>query len=95
LLDQGSTQADAGSAGGNGHVLGGGNNVASFGPVSLGLRNAATFQSVDGVGINGRYLIQVEGNETAPGSKTYGIHCQSGNGHTRPALLGQFGSDIF
>ena len=95
LLDQLATQTDAGTAGGNGRVLAGGNNLTSFGPVSLGLRSAATFQSVDGVGVNGRYLIQVEGNETATGTKTYGIRCQSGNGHTRPAFIGAFGGDIF
>lgn len=95
LLDQTATTSDAGLANGGGKVLGGGSGVTSFGPVSLGLRNAATFTSVDGSGVNGRYILQVEGNETAPGSKSYGIRCQSGNGHTRPALLGSFGSDIF
>jgi len=95
LLDQRATDSDALAANGNGRVLGGGNNQTSFGPVSLGLRNAATFQSADGVGVNGRYLIQVEGNESATGTKSYGIRCQSGNGHTRPALLGQLGSDVF
>jgi hypothetical protein len=95
LLNQSATTADAGLALGGGKVLGGGNGLTAFGPVSLGLRNAATFASVDGSGINGRYILQVEGNETAPGSKCYGIRCQSGNGHTRPALLGSFASDIF
>jgi hypothetical protein len=95
LLDQRATEVDAAAAGGNGHVLAGGSAVTAFGPVPLGTRGAATLQSVDGNGVNGRYLIQVEGNETATGTKAYGIRCQSGNGHTRPALVGQVGKDVF
>ena len=63
--------------------------------LSTQTRGAATLQSVDGNGVNGRYLLQVEGNETATGTKAYGIRCQSGNGHTRPALVGQVGKDVF
>lgn len=95
LLDQATVLADAQAAGGNGRVLGGGSSLNTIAELSLGARSAATNASADGVGVNGRYVIQVEGNETATGSRVYGIRCTSGNGHTRPALIKTLAADVF
>jgi len=94
LLDQSASLADAQAAGGNGHVLAGGDNQSSFNEVFLGWRGTATATSFDGLGVNGRSLIQVEG-KAATGPAIYGIRCTSGNGHTRPALIKTLGVDVF
>jgi len=63
----------------NGNLVAGGDGVIGFGEVYLGDKTDRNS------GANGRYTIEVEGTGTGLRTNTqraYGIHCQSGSGHT-------------
>ncbi len=63
----------------SGNLVAGGDGVIGFGEVYLG--DKTDYNS----GANGRYTIEVEGTGTGLRTNTqraYGIHCQSGSGHT-------------
>ena len=63
-------------------VLAGGNNVTGFGAVFLGDKTERNF------GANSRYTIEVESNGSNTGAtRNYGLHCQSGSGHTAADLI--------
>ena len=62
-----------------GNLVAGGDGVVGFAEVYLGDKTDRNF------GANGRYTIEVEGTGTGLRSnmqRAYGIHCQSGSGHT-------------
>ncbi|CAN5347747.1 hypothetical protein BH11PSE14_BH11PSE14_09030 [soil metagenome] len=62
-----------------GNLVAGGDGVIGFAEVYLGDKTDRNF------GANGRYTIEVEGTGTGLRSnmqRAYGIHCQSGSGHT-------------
>ena len=63
-------------------VLAGGNNSTGFGSMYLGDKTKRNF------GANTRYTLEVESNGSNIGAiRAYGLHCQSGSGHTAGDLI--------
>ena len=74
----------------NGVVMAGGNEIYGFGKIYTGDKTDRNN------GANTRYTIEVESTETNTAAvRPYGLHCQSGSGHTMADIVRYNGTDRF